>query len=143
MRVPETDPIDCLRDTLRKRGVKLTSVAEKTGIPYRSLQNYFAKKSEIPLTTFLSICRAADIPPEWPIYGNRIKLDQALLRQALVDVMGDALPTVVDAERLSVSPRPQSPLDRANIWKDAGVLAALVEGRYDQGALRAVERSDD
>jgi hypothetical protein len=61
---PSADVIDNLRIALKNRKLKLTVVAERLNIPYRSIQNYFAKRSDMPVNT---------PPPKGGGFGLRLK----------------------------------------------------------------------
>ena len=141
----EASVIDYLRTALKDRSVKMTTLSAETNIPYRSLQNYFAKKSDMPVSVFIRICAVAHIPPEWPIHCNRAKLDTGLLKQALIDVCGELLPTIDDDESWALAPRPHNKKTSEAVRRDAGVIAALVESRYDIAMGRDIRhpRDDD
>lgn len=127
-----------LRDAIRLRGVPLKAIAERTGVPYRSLHNYFNGTSEIPLKVYLAICHAAAIPPEWPLYNNRAKLSHEYLRKALIETFGHHMPSLDESMR--VIPRSGDKQDDRTIRLDAGTFAVLIESRYDQAALYDLAR---
>ena len=138
MDTTEVGVVDYLRAALKQRAVKLTTVSTETCIPYRSLQNYFAKKSEMPISVYLKICTVACIPLDWPLQGNRAKIDTHILRQALIDVCGALLPTIEEEDTWALSLRPREKVSAATIRKDAGVIAALIESRYDMEMQRSL-----
>ena len=128
--------VSCLREAVRIRGIPLKTIAKRANIPYRSLHNYFNGTSDMPLRVYLTICREAHIPPEWPIYKNRMKLDNAKLQQALIEVLGPYLPTFNSNEAMTMIPRPNDLSDPRSIRQDAGAIAVFIEGAYDRAALR-------
>ena len=92
---PSADVIDNLRIALKNRKLKITVVAERLNIPYRSIQNYFAKRSDMPLNVYIRICQLARIPVEYPIHGLRFNFHIHTLEHVLYNLFGQSLPSFV------------------------------------------------
>lgn len=71
-----------LRAAIRWRRVKMTQLAEATGIPYRTVQNYLSGTSALPASALGRICLAIGVSADWVLYG-RLRPD----RQALTDAV--------------------------------------------------------
>ena len=138
------DVVDNLRVALKNRAVKLTVLAEKLGIPYRSLQNYFSKRSDMPLGVYIRICQYAAIPPQYPIHGLRFTIAWHPLQNALINILGDNLPGFsIDEKGMYLEPPPSERRDAATLRRDAMNLVALLESEYDQALERDVCRPLD
>lgn len=134
------DVIDNLREALKNRGMKLTDLSAQLSIPYRSLQNYFSKRSDMPLNVYIRICAAAHIPPQYPIFGLRFKLDLQALKSALVEVLGERLPAwTIEADGMHQAPPPDRPRDYASLRRDASTTAVIIESRYEMELERDMQ----
>lgn len=143
---PDTavDVVENLRVALKNRAVKLTVLAEKIDIPYRSLQNYFSKRSEMPLGVYIRICQYAAIPPQYPIHGLRFKIDWHPLQNALINILGENIPGFsIDEKGMYIQPPPSERRDAATLRRDAMNLVALLESEYDQALERDMRRPLD
>lgn len=124
--------VETLKGAMKARGLRLTNVAQLTGIPYRSLQNYFSRKTEMPATTYLRLCAALGLDPDY-VRRQRFDLDQDVLRKAIVRSLGPLVPTYVFYPNGSLGPEAASAVDRTEqqILRDAGTLAHVLAGAYD------------
>lgn len=52
----EKQIITALRAIMNSKRVKLTDIAIKIDVPYRSLQNWFSMSSSMPLPIYIAIC---------------------------------------------------------------------------------------
>ncbi|MBY6244100.1 helix-turn-helix domain-containing protein [Methylosinus sp. Sm6] len=52
----QNEIIEGLRRIMKAKGVKLTDISVKLDVPYRSIQNWFALKSDMPMPVFIAIC---------------------------------------------------------------------------------------
>ncbi len=126
----ESGVVAVLREVIERRKVKLTSLAEQTGLPYRSLQNYMRQTSRMPLAAYLDICKALGVPAEYPV-ERRFKLDHHALQQAIIDSAGPLLNAIELDQDSKLSVRTPRAHDDAHVRRVAGFLAAIIAGRYD------------
>ena len=128
-----------LREALSIRGIPIKTLSERINIPYRTLYNYFNGTSDMPLRTFVAICNSASIPVEWPLHGNRAKLDHACLVKALVELFDVHMPSVDSANGMKIIQRPQNRTAVRDIYRDATFIAALLESGYDRAMAGEIE----
>jgi len=131
-----TDTVDHLRSALKRRSVKLTVLAERLGIPYRSLQNYF-KRREMPLSIYERICATCGIPRSYPMDGCRMKLDHLALSESLLHILWSELPsfefrTINGEEGLFKITPSEKNRSSNDLRRDASILATEVASTYDQ-----------
>lgn len=127
----ESGIVDVLRALIERRKLKIKSVAEAAGIPYRTLQNYLAKSNKMPLAAYLDVCSVIGIPPDYPI-TRRFKIDHHALQQALIDAAGPLLNAVdVDEDSAMWIRSVVGDHDEKHVRRIAGFLAAMINGRYD------------
>ncbi|AZG77188.1 hypothetical protein [Methylocystis rosea] len=132
-----TRTVEHLRAALKQRRVKLTDVARDLNIPYRSLQNYF-NKNDMPLSLYEQICRFARIPRSYPMDGCRMKLDVENIKTALVDVLGQKLPSVsVNTSResgmnIEIGNPPAEDRDFKSLRAAASMIVLLLDSKYDR-----------
>ncbi|BBF92914.1 helix-turn-helix domain-containing protein [Blastochloris tepida] len=138
------DVVDTLRRVMEIRKVKMTALAERVGIPYRSLQNYLYKKSPLPLDVFMKICSSLDITPEW-VFSGRFHVDTHALRDALREVFGDLLEGFWFDDNVELKFNPlHKASDMAEGPRTVGTLAVLLAGAYDVAReARALRPEDD
>lgn len=138
----ESDVIDALLEVFGRRGLKVTRIAEITNIPYRTLQNYLAKKNRMPLGAYLAVCQAAGIPPDYPI-NRRFKIAHHALQNALIDVLGPALNVIdVDEDSRMIFQVGDHPAHEGQkLRRIAGYLAVMINGRYDLLSERELDDS--
>jgi hypothetical protein len=141
MTASEKQVLAGLRKVLRRRGVKLTDLASQIGVPYRSLQNYMAGTSRMPLDVYLRICGSIGITPDYPIAG-RFRLDHHALQRAIADTLGESLKrlSVSEDSVLSIESAP-SRVEAGHDQRVSGFLAAIIAGRYD--TIREASLDDD
>lgn len=86
----------------------------------------------MPLSIYERTRIKAGIPVEYPMHKCRMKLHNRLLASALTDVIGGDLPSFVFYKEhrviLAASSAARKLID---LRRDAGILAVLIEGRYD------------
>lgn len=125
------ETISALREVLKRRSIKLTTLAEKIDVPYRSLQNYFSK-TDMPLWVYESICRYSGVDPSYPIKNGRSLINRAALAEALIEVFGDALPSLsFEAESSGVVVSPANDRSKVDLRRDASAFAVLLSSHYD------------
>lgn len=126
----ESGVVDTLREVIDRRKLKITNVAEEAGIPYRTLQNYLAKTSRMPLAAYFDVCRAVGVPPDYPV-ARRFKIDHHALQQALIDILGPTLNSIDVSEDFRLGLRSSDGPDENHIRRVAGFLSAMINSRYD------------
>ncbi|WP_156967754.1 helix-turn-helix domain-containing protein [Methylosinus sp. PW1] len=137
------DTIAALREALRRRSIKLTTLAEKIEVPYRSLQNYL-NKNDMPLWVYEKICRYASIDPTYPINNGRSLINRNAIAGALIDVFGQELPSLSnDSDSLSVISAPAKDRSKADLRRDASAFAVLLSGHYDLNIERELSEPID
>ena len=52
-----------ISDYIKQKGVSLTAVSKKTGVPYSALQPSLKGRRELRAQEFMSICKFFDISP--------------------------------------------------------------------------------
>jgi len=128
----DSEIIDALRDLMTQQKLKMTDVAKGINIPYRSLQNYMAKRSPMPLSVYIDVCEWIGITPDYLAKG-RFKLDHHALQRAIIEVFGEELFNSIDFDdhmRWTIGPKRE--LDRARLRRAAGAIAGWIEGAYGQ-----------
>lgn len=135
--------IDRLRWVLDRRSIKLTDLARRTGIPYRSLQNYMYKKSRIPLSACVVICQNIGITVEY-LFDDKFKLDYHILKNCIHEVLGEQLDAMDINERLELTRR-QEPIINSAEHRNrvASALAAFLSSAYDRGMERGIISGKD
>ncbi len=125
--------VPTLREAMAKRSVKLTDLARLTGIPYRSLQNYFSRKTEMPASVYLKICAQLGLDPFY-VKEEKFLIEYYPLRKALVRTLGGLLPThdFLPDRTMALVEYSGEPRTEHQLWKDAGTVAILLAGAYDQ-----------
>lgn len=131
-----------LREAMAKRSVKLTDLARLTDVPYRSLQNYFSGKTEMPVSVYLKICENLGLDPLY-VKNESFVLEYYSLRNALVDTLGNLLPTLKKGEGSSwdLVPYTGEPRTKHELWKDAAPVASLIAMAYDRDRERELHKS--
>lgn len=137
--------IDLLKTTMRRRSLRLTDVAERTGIPYRSLQNYFSRRTQMPVTAYLKICGVLGLDAE---YVKKEKFDLYLpaLKEALQEALGHLVPHYESDDQGVRSVDPRGMIRSSEDMRiDLDNLAMVVRSRYDIARERelGVSLSDD
>lgn len=122
-----------LREAMKKRAVKLTDLSRLTGVPYRSLQNYFSRRTEMPAQVYLKICAQLGLDPFY-VKEESFKIEFVPLRNALLNTIGHQLPTHEFLEDRSMTLVPYAGPERSSqeLWKDAGTVAHFVARAYDR-----------
>ena len=118
-----------LRAILDAENVKITALAEATGIPYRTLQNQLSGKSRISAVNLLKVLDAANLPSSI-LTEESATLNVALLAISLQGILGEFLPHIEPGPggELGVSiPAQRTPKQMA---KDAVALAIALEREY-------------
>jgi transcriptional regulator with XRE-family HTH domain len=129
----EIEIIDFLRRIIERRGLTLTTIAERIGVPYSSMQRYFLKKSSMPLTVYLACCDVLDVPSDYvvrrTVMPSHKELSQALQRV----IKAELLPTFIEIEpgfhKLSPANLRKAASD---IVKDARTISAFVANAYNE-----------
>ena len=130
-----------LREMMRQKKLKITDVAERSGIPYRTLQNYLYGRTEFPITAYVAVCKAASIPFEMPIQG-RVKLEEGPLAIALKRTLGAMLPRITtDGQELIVHSPPNN--DANSQFLTASVLAKLITAHYQNAVEAQLKNSEE
>lgn len=124
--------VDVLRAIMGRKGLKLTEMASQIGVPYRSMQNYFAKRSPMPLSVYISACAWLGITPEYPV-KEKFGLDEDALSASVADVLGGELLNAIEfgddlSWRLTDLNRAT---DAARIRRNSKIFAHLIASRYD------------
>lgn len=127
------DVVATLRETMGKRSVKLTDLARLTGVPYRSLQNYFSRKTEMPVSVYLKICSQLGLDPFY-VKESRFTIEYYPLRAALLQVIGQQLPTheFDETGSMTLVPYNGAPRSEGDLWRDAGTVAHFIASAYDR-----------
>lgn len=125
--------VPTLREAMSKRSVKLTDLARLTDIPYRSLQNYFSRKTEMPASVYLRICAQLGLDPFY-VKEDKFGIEYIPLRKALLSTIGDQLPThEFEADRsMTLVPYEGPARSEQQLWRDAGTVAHFVARAYDR-----------
>lgn len=130
-----------LRATMEKRSIKLTDLARLTNVPYRSLQNYLSRKTDMPASVYLKICAQLGLDPFY-VATEKFPIEYYALRKALVGVIGQQLPTheFSEAGDMQLVPYAGPLRGEAELWKDAGTVAHFVASAYDRNRERDLHR---
>ncbi|MEH3147255.1 MAG: helix-turn-helix transcriptional regulator [Methylobacterium frigidaeris] len=125
--------IGTLKEVMAKRSVKLTDLSKLTDIPYRSLQNYFSGKTQMPVTVYLRVCAVLGLDPMYA-KNESFKLEYYSLRRALIRALGELLPTRWNDGHLSpgLEAHRGEPRSEFDLWRDSGNVADLIRMYYDQ-----------
>lgn len=136
----QVEIVATLREAMKKRSVKLTDLSRLTGVPYRSLQNYFSRRTEMPALVYLKLCAQLGLDPFYVKEGS-FKVEYLPLRRALLDTVGHQLPTHDFLEDRSMTLVPYSGPERSSqeLWKDAGTVAHFVARAYDHERERQLQ----
>lgn len=119
-----------LRRIIDRRKVKITYLAKRVGIPYRTLQNYLSGRHRIPLQAYIDICYKLGITAEYPLVG-KFKLDHHALQKAILMALGPVLPYIELNKSSEMSVRKEPIKDDTDAIRIAGFLAAMIAGHYD------------
>lgn len=132
---------DGLRAIMDRKALKLTDLAAATGIPYRSLQNYFSRKTEMPVSVYLKICKALVIDNVY-VDTKRFEVDYEALKEALRIALGPLLPRPEfnDQGAMVLMANGDRPRNESDLQRHAGTLAMFVRGHYDIARENAVGR---
>lgn len=74
--------IERLKLAMAARRYSLRMLSNQTGVPYRTLQNYFLGKHMIPGDTIGKICNVMGVSADWVFFG-RLYHNIEMLREAL------------------------------------------------------------
>ena len=131
--------IATLREAMDKRSVNLTDLAKLSGVPYRSLQNYFSGKTEMTASTFLHLCAHLGLDPN-SVGNQKFKIEHAVLRRALINIVGDGLPSAqfTDDKSISLVQHKGDKRSEAQLFRDATVTTNFIEWAYDQDLERSL-----
>ena len=81
--------VDGFKRALAASGRTIRSLSDETGIPYRSLQNYFSGTSKMPAGVLLKLCQELSINSDYLAHGT-FQLPHTTLRDALYRSLGEA-----------------------------------------------------
>lgn len=129
----ELQIVPTLRETMAKRSIRLTDLARLTDIPYRSLQNYFSRKTEMPASVYLKICANLGLDPFY-VKEEKFNIEYIPLRRALVRTLGHMMPTheLNDDRSMALVPYEGQERTEHQLWRDSGTVAMLIRMTYDQ-----------
>ncbi|WP_210166874.1 hypothetical protein [Methylobacterium sp. Leaf125] len=118
----------------------MTDLSRLTGVPYRSLQNYFSRRTEMPALVYLKLCAQLGLDPFY-VKEESFKIEYLPLRRALLDTVGHHLPTHDFLADRSMTLVPYSGPERSSqeLWKDAGTVAHFVARAYDHERERQLQ----
>ena len=136
----QVEIVATLREAMKKRAVKLTNLSRLTGVQYRSLRNYFSRRTEMPALVYLKICAQLGLDPFY-VKEENFKIEFLPLRKALLDTVGQQLPTHDFLEDRSMTLVPYVGPERSSqeLWKDAGTVAHFVARAYDRERERQLQ----
>lgn len=120
--------VDNLRDRIRKQRLKLTQVATLIDVPYKSLHNYFSHKTEMPISVFIKLCEALNIPIYYPFYGLS-PIEHSPLSRSIQRVLAPILPFTAIGPSLEISYSENQADNRAPQLK-AGIITGLIAANY-------------
>lgn len=92
----------------------------------------------MPLSLYEAICDYAFLPKEYAMDKCRMRLHKDVLRDAIIKIMGDMMPSVVINASISsgmsvdIAAPPAVERDRKELWDAATMLAHMIDGEYDQ-----------
>ena len=90
----EPSVVDLLRRIMRSRSLRLTDLAERSGVPYRSLQNYFSRRTQMPVTVYLKLCGVIGLEAEY-VAKQQFDINRPALKIALQETLGHLVPHYV------------------------------------------------
>ena len=64
-------------------GLNVTRLAERAGLPYRTLQDYLSGKHRVPASAIPGLARTLDVSADWLLTGEPVALHPPTLRRAL------------------------------------------------------------
>jgi len=82
--------IDGIKRTMKEGKFSMRSLADRTGIPYRSLQNYLSGTTRMPASAYVQICNVMGVDNQYILQGN-FHLQFMQLWDALWIAFGDGL----------------------------------------------------
>lgn len=106
---------------LEARNRTMRSLADATGVPYKSLQNYLRGTSPFPAEVVARIAQELNVSADWLIFGVAARFNQATLFEALKmlrTVSGDE--NVADDVAMAVA-----------VTQDAKIFAATYQMQYE------------
>lgn len=118
--------VDGIRAAMKLSKVSMRALSERTGLPYRSLQNYLSGTTRMPASVYVQMCQQLGIDNQFVLERN-FQLRYHPLWDALHRVLGDALVTI----------RHQPITDRSDMGKqrerqrNADALAHQLSSAYD------------
>jgi len=77
------EPFERVKLAMMVRRVSVRALADQTGIPYPSLQNYFLKSREMPSGVVAKIATALDLSTDWIISGQPARLARETVADCL------------------------------------------------------------
>ncbi|MBF0562393.1 MAG: helix-turn-helix transcriptional regulator [Alphaproteobacteria bacterium] len=84
----ESGSIDRLKLAMAARCCSIRSLSNDTDIPYRTLQNYLAKRHSMPIEVLGKLCRRLSISADWVLHDGLFlphhDLVDALIRAGLI-----------------------------------------------------------
>lgn len=72
-----------IRNAMAQRGLTMRELADCSGVPYGTLQNYLLGKHNIPAPTLGKIAIALDVSADWLILGRPAHVDAEILAELL------------------------------------------------------------
>ena len=78
------------RRALKLSGRSMRGLSHDTGIPYRSLQNYFSGTSKMPAGVLLQLCEALGVNSDY-IFHRHFSRSQTIIREAVWETFGEAV----------------------------------------------------
>lgn len=110
------------RDVFAARGLTVRDVSERTGLPYRSLQNYLSGRSDMPSATLLRIADLCSVSTDYLLKGF----------------------TYIDAEQLTIAFSSAEMIERSNQNDPIEINDAVrfVENRSRTATSRFSERAE-
>lgn len=82
--------VEGIKRAMAEGKVSMKRLSARTGLPYRTLQNYLLGTARMPASAYVMICRELGIDNQYVLQGN-FHLQFAPLWDALWDVFGDFL----------------------------------------------------
>lgn len=124
-----------LRAAMKAGKVTMRALSERTGIPYRSLQNYMSG-TKMPAGVYVQICEELGVDNQFVLEGH-FQLRYHPLWDALFTVLGDGLLKA----RFEPIPEEFDEARHRERQRRADALARLLSNAYDRERLDHLRRS--
>ncbi|MFD2183585.1 helix-turn-helix domain-containing protein [Rhodoplanes azumiensis] len=87
-----------IRVLMKRRDVTIRELSEKSGLPYRTVQNYLTGKVSLPIAFIVKCCDVLCIEADLLLFGG-LDLDSISLKGALEDVLGEEVTSLLHIDQ--------------------------------------------